>query len=424
MFSQFLFLIMTSSFLVQAQSDEPDLAKEDRFYQIFQKYNSQPTSDEKWNQIFTDEKPKIYTVLKKDTLWDVSKVLFADPNFWPKIWSFNTSEILNPHEIRPGWKISFLPGTLSAPPQLSAVESSTVVSEVDRVKVYDANSLVEFEGVKIPPPLATRPVAQIPPSIPFYSNAPIVEEKVEFIQSDESELSKVPSIPLPVVAFDQRPEVVGEVVEFEDGSKFATDTRDIYIKLAQGMKPGVYTTIKKIDKSKYGYVAVYGAEVEAYQKINDGENIYRAKLKKMINVAEIDDQLIAGSIPIADVTETNLASESPLLRIVGGYRSPTDSVFSAYSIVFLNGGTDQGLKTGETLKLYQDPKIRFESTKIKKAFRQVGLVKILRAEASVSTAYILSSKSELREGDFAGIIKDEPNIGTTEGSADDDLVLE
>lgn len=424
MFSQFLILILISSFFAQAQSDEPDLAKEDRFFQIFQKYNSQPTNNEKWNQVFTDEKPRIYTVLKKDTLWDVSKVLFADPNFWPKIWSFNTSEILNPHEIRPGWKISFSPGTLSAPPQMSALANSTLVTEVDRVKVNDTNSLVEFEGVKIPPPLLTRPVAEIPPSIPFYSNAPVVTERVEFVQSDRSELTKIPPIPLPVAAFDQRPEVIGEVVEFEDGSKLATDTRDIYIKLDEGMGPGVYTTIKKIDKSRYGYIAVYGAELEAMEKINDGENIYRAKIKKMINVAEIDDQLISGPIPVADVAETSLASDAPLLRIVGGYRSPTDSVFSAYSIVFLNGGTDQGLKTGETLKLYQDPKIRFERSKIKKAFRQVGLVKILRAEASISTAYILSSKSELREGDFAGILQDEPNFGTSGDSADDELVLE
>ncbi len=424
MFSHSLILILVSFSFALAQSDEPDLAKEDRFFQIFQKYNSQPTTDEKWNQVFTDEKPRIYTVLKKDTLWDVSKVLFADPNFWPKIWSFNTSEILNPHEIRPGWKISFSPGTLSAPPQMSAEANSAVMAEEDRVKVYDTKSLVEFEGVKIPPPLITRPVAEIPPSIPFYSNAPIIQERVQFIQSDQSELTKVPPIPLPVAAFDQRPEVVGEVVEFEDGSKLATDTRDIYIKLDEGMGPGVYTTIKRIDKSKYGYIAVYGAEVEAFQKINDGENIYRAKLKKMINVAEIDDQLVTGPIPIADVAETNLASEAPLLRIVGGYRSPTDSVFSAYSIVFLNGGTEQGLKSGETLKLYQDPKVRFESSKIKKAFRQVGLVKILRAEASVSTAYILTSKSELREGDFAGILEDEPNFGTSEDSSDDDLVLE
>ncbi len=424
MFSQCLILILISCSFAQAQSDEPDLAKEDRFFQIFQKYNSQPTTDEKWNQVFTDEKPRIYTVLKKDTLWDVSKVLFADPNFWPKIWSFNTSEILNPHEIRPGWQISFSPGTLSAPPQMSALAKSTLLTEVDRVKVYDVKSLVEFEGVKIPPPLITRPVAEIPPSIPFYSNAPIIKDRVEFIESDQSELTKVPPIPLPVIAFDQRPEVVGEVVELEDGSKLATDTRDIYIKLEEGMGPGTYTTIKKIDKSRYGYIAVYGAEVEAFQKINDGENIYRAKLKKMINVAEIEDQLVAGSIPIADVAETKLASEAPLLRIVGGYRSPTDSVFSAYSIVFLNGGTEQGLKAGETLKLYQDPKIRFESSRIKKAFRQVGLVKILRTEANVSTAYILSSKSELREGDFAGILEDEPNFGTSEDSSDDDLVLE
>jgi hypothetical protein len=382
--------------------DEPDFGKEAKFHDIYQKFNSAPTSEETWAKAFTDTKPKIYTVNKGDTLWDVSKVLFADPLFWPKIWSFNTSEIMNPHEIKPNWKLQFLPGTLEAPPVL-------VVAEV--------------EGVKLPPPKRLYPpAAKIPDSLPEYGFNLPVPEKSEFKKLDRSALRRITSLPLPVEIMESRPEVMGEVMEFDDGARVASDTRNIYIKLEDDLGPGVYTSVKSIDKSRYGYVIVYGAEIEVLERINDSENIYRAKILKMINQVEAEDEIIQGAIPNVEVDETPLASQAPLMRIVGGYRSPTDSVFAAYSFVFINGGTDQGLSAGDSLKVYQDPKIRWEKTKIKKAFYEVGKLKLLRVYEDVSTGYILNTQTELREGDFVGIMVSDSGSGTSEDG--DELILE
>ncbi|MGZ8182182.1 MAG: LysM peptidoglycan-binding domain-containing protein [Methylobacter sp.] len=64
--------------------------------------------------------PDQYTVVKSDTLWDISGKFLMHPWQWPELWSHNT-QIKNPHLIYPGDTIYF--SMINGKPQLSLSRS-------------------------------------------------------------------------------------------------------------------------------------------------------------------------------------------------------------------------------------------------------------------------------------------------------------
>lgn len=72
--------------------------------------------EEKWNTISINRQKDKLDILKGDTLFGISKRLFGDPMYWPKIWEINNETVKNPHFIYPGNSLYFSQGTATSLP--------------------------------------------------------------------------------------------------------------------------------------------------------------------------------------------------------------------------------------------------------------------------------------------------------------------
>jgi len=95
-----------------------------------------------------DPVPAVYTVVKGDTLWDISSAFLENPWMWPEIWHVNT-QIANPHLIYPGdiIKLVYIDGqprltidrpggrTFKLSPQARVLEAEDAISTIPLEKI-------------------------------------------------------------------------------------------------------------------------------------------------------------------------------------------------------------------------------------------------------------------------------------------------
>ena len=133
-------------------------------YETYIQYYSKKVSTTDWSGVVGSK--DTYVVQPKDTLWDISKVLFGDPSYWPKLWSVNPS-LTNPHLIQPNDNLGFIYGTEEAPPSLTVIQGGP--TQISKTPSSSPPPLPDFlNGKKIVvPSKKLQPVLQnIPDSLP------------------------------------------------------------------------------------------------------------------------------------------------------------------------------------------------------------------------------------------------------------------
>lgn len=90
-----------------------------------------PIPDSRWQTIAGEKMTETYTIHAGDTLSDISKRLFGDPKYWPKIWALNNDSITNPHQLKPGKMIAFRSGTGTSLPSVSVQDTPVQEPWVD-----------------------------------------------------------------------------------------------------------------------------------------------------------------------------------------------------------------------------------------------------------------------------------------------------
>ncbi len=317
--------------------------------------------------------PDIYTVVKGDTLWDISGQFLESPWRWPEIWDLNKDQIKDPHWIYPGDVIAL--DKSGANPRLRLLRNGQEVTDGGVGSAEKYGPRVRGEALE----------AGAIPSIRAQDIEPFLAKPL-FIQ--EGALDAAPVI----LASEDNRVIVGKgniaYIEGIDSSK----GRDWQI-----YRPGKKLYDPENDRVVLSVEAVYVGD--AYVK-RFGEpstaDIVRSKFEinrgdRLINTEE---QAYVAYVPHAP-------DKMIKARIVSAYNSVNE--VAQNSIITINRGARDGMEIGHVLAAYRNGQwVKSElkpGKKVKLPDERVGLIFVFRVFDNLSYALVLQSTRQFNLGD-------------------------
>lgn len=256
--------------------------------------------------------PQSYTVVRGDTLWDISSRFLADPWKWPDLWKSNP-QIANPDLIYPGDVVA-----------LSYEEGRPVLEVVERNR-----------NVKLSP-------------------------EIRFVEHDDA----IAPIPLDVIQpFLSRPQVV--TADGLADSGYIVASQDDHLAFGSGFR--VYA--RNLDEGRGSKFAILrqgdalvdpdSGEVLGYQAEHVGDAIAEkfgdpatVRITNAYNAVHTGDRLV----PQEHEELTQFVPHAPAGPVQGKILAVVDgrSQISNYLIVVLNRGRNDGLEPGHVLAVFQE----------------------------------------------------------------------
>jgi len=311
--------------------------------------------------LLADDYPERYTVVKGDTLWDISNTFLKDPWRWPEVWQGNP-QVENPDLIYPGdvLVLTFIDGR----PVLKSLRRETV-------KLSPTARSISYEDA-IPP--------VDPSAIQAYINAPLV--------TDENELSTAAYV---VDGIDGRL-VMGRYDQF-----YARGIKDQSFEEYRVFRPG-RRFIDPVTKENLGWEA---------------EHVGDARMLKQGDPARLTVLKTYGDISVRDrMRPVELESSLPFFYP----KAPDDmdirgmiletrnraTEIGPLSIVALNLGEREGVKPGHVFRIMSQHVHKLDPvTKEKYQIpeEKIGLLMVFRTFEKVSYAIITNSSQQVKPSD-------------------------
>lgn len=411
-----LFLALMFGVMAYAQSDEPDLAYETRLHDIYLNFNSKPMAPGEWQSIVGERQSEVYGIQKGDSLWGISKTLFSDGNYWPKIWSINGS-IENPHLITEGNSIRFLMGNESEAPSFTVSENVQVEEE----EVAESEQTQRISEVEIPPPSpAPKPLLRkLPPSLPQWQQERggkgYDSTGFEYVRRPILDLKS--TVKIPAYFAEEEPQGLGVVKETEASGASAGQFQYVYVELPSGQykkgdrflvinsKGELERSHESIPASSLGYQIQIQGELSLDERTpsnseNKGKDVFRALITRNINPVEVGGVLVKEPWLYADFSDQGSKS-LVVSQIVGGANDRKSQLFGYGSITFLNRGSKDGLAVGQILPVRSNRQVRKPDSPIWDN-RPIGYLKIVKVTPHLATAVVIKSFEDIFAGDLTG----------------------
>jgi hypothetical protein len=327
------------------------------------------------SDVFTQDTPDHYVIVKGDTLWGIAGRFLKKPWRWPQIWQMNRDQIKNPHWIYPGQIIVFdkMNGTMH---------------------LGDADGSVGANGVtRLEPAVRIESLESAIPAIPQDVIEPFLTQQL-IVESDT--MRDAPRIV----------GVAGDRVMLARGDRaYASGIIDPSILAYQIFRPG--TALKDPDTGK---VIAYQADYLGSARVLKGGDPATLVITSFSEEIELGSRLVAASKPVL-INYVPHAPDNPITgRIIATYEGgPKGAGTLATSagknmVVTLNRGSDDGLEIGNVLALKALGQTIIDKTngspvEIKLPDERTGLMFVFRVFHHISYALLLDVERPVDAGD-------------------------
>jgi LysM repeat protein len=278
--------------------------------------------------------PERYTVVKGDTLWDISTRFLKSPWMWPKIWKIN-QEIKNPHLIYPGDVIVLR--MVNGQPELSVLRKETLAPALPSLpagaKAPEAAPATDGRTVKLEPQVHAEPLESAIPTIPPNAILPFLTRPLAV---GENELEQAGYV---AAGLDDR-------IALGNGSLFyARGLKDGGPEYYQVFRPG-----KAIHNPDTGELLAYEAVY-----LGNAQRLETGDPSKLV-VTEVKQEIIPSDRLLAAPKKASLPyyyPHSPKTQVVGRIVSALNSVdeIGPHTVVGISLGTREGVEEGNVLRI-------------------------------------------------------------------------
>jgi len=313
-----------------------------------------------------------YTIIKGDTLWDISEEFLKNPFLWPNIWE-NNDYIRNPDLIYPGNKLS-IPSTILSKPETGKEEAP--VSSIEATPTEQAVIPAAEEPSSVSPPFMTsHPKRSSVPASP-----PVVKPAIssETIEAGGYIINNIESYG--VIRGSKEDRTI-----FADGDSVNISLANGYSdKVSIGEKFTIFRTsgpvIHPTTKKKAGilFIPIGVIEINRVQGKDASGEIIRS-----YNYASTGDK-IQPYIPAHPVHEIRKSAAEIQGYIIEAQEGLT--LNAQYSIVYLDKGSADGITPGTSINVIR------EKNDI------IGELRVVSVQDTTSTALVIKSSEPFGVG--------------------------
>lgn len=397
--------------------DEPDLTLEKKLNRIYQIYNIKPTSAEEWARVTGDRKVQMFTVVKGNTLESISRTLFGDNHFWPKIWALNHTNITNPHQIYPGLKIYFYPATDIDLPSLSIdqqqsptgladtqvfTKSSTIASSDLSPDGRDYTSQNTVFNQSVLKGINTNK-NRMPVPQPVPDSIPLVRSSAYYLKlAGQKTIIDLQVLPTPELVAPENPYILSAEkvlpdykVPEDQAANLLCDTNQFVpqvnkINLQAGA--GKYLIVEPIDTENSRLKKTYIYKITGEVAVTENQQMRISNCKQLMN----SDSLIVSESKMHNLPEPTETFAGGL-NLIESLEMPTQNFFNFGQLVIINSGNAATSK-GQNLDIFSES-----------VGAVVGKVQVIKRTGSLSIGFLTGVSHVIKLGDLITVADGAPS---------------